>query len=70
LVPLAAFDITMVVPLDEKTVAPDGMPLPPISRPFVTPVRLDTPVMIVLPEEVRAVHVATTLGAVRLVAVA
>jgi hypothetical protein len=49
LVTRAGSDITMVVPLDETTVTPDRMPLPAISRPFLTPTRLDTEVMDVLP---------------------
>ena len=69
-VPLAALDITMVVPLDETTVTPDGMPPPEISRPFVTPARLDTAVRVVLPVVTMPVDVVTMLGAVRLVAVA
>ena len=48
-VAVALADITMVVPLAETTIAPDGMPVPPISWPGVTPVRLATAVMFALP---------------------
>jgi len=50
LLAVAAFDITIVVPLDETTVVPVGMPVPERTWPFITEVRLDTPVMDVLPE--------------------
>jgi hypothetical protein len=50
LVAKAAFDITMVVPLNETTVVPDRIPVPEMIWPVATPLRLDTDVMDVLPE--------------------
>ncbi len=55
LLAVAFVDITMLVPLDERTKVPDGMPAPEISWPFVTPLMLDTPVMVALPEVTRPV---------------
>ena len=40
---VAAFDITMVVPLDETTVVPAGMPFPVMNWPATTPVRFVAP---------------------------
>jgi hypothetical protein len=57
---VAACDITMVVPLDERTTVPDGMPVPEILWLASTPVRLDTPVMIVLPEVTMPVGLTET----------
>jgi len=54
---VAGFDITMVVPVDDMMLAPAGMPAPEMMRPGTTPVRLDTPVMDVLPEVTRPVVV-------------
>lgn len=69
LLAVAAFEITMVLPLDETTMVPSGMPVPVMSWPFVTPVRLDTPVMFVLPEVTMPVGV-TVLAATVAVAAA
>jgi len=51
LLTVAAFDITMVevLELDETMVVPDGMPVPEMGWPAVTPMRVDNPVMDVLP---------------------
>jgi hypothetical protein len=69
LLAVAAFEITMVVPVAETTVVPAGMPVPEISWPAVTPVRLDTPVMDELPELTMPVGV-TVLAATVAVALA
>jgi hypothetical protein len=59
LVVVAAFDITMVLmPLVEAMVVPVGMPVPEMAWPANTPVRLDTPVMDVLPEATKPVSAA------------
>jgi hypothetical protein len=52
---VAGVAITMVVPLAEAMLAPAGMPAPEMMRPGATPVRLDTPVMVGLPEVTRPV---------------
>jgi hypothetical protein len=57
LVAVAAFDITMVVPLIETMVVPAGMPVPEMESPTATLVRFDTPVMFTLPEVVKPVGV-------------
>jgi len=61
-VAVIGFDTTMVVPLDETTEVPVGIPFPVMVWPFDTPVRLDTPVMDVLPLVVLPVTVTVVLA--------
>lgn len=49
LVAVAGAEMTMLVPLEDTTVAFEGMPVPLIAAPFTILVRADTPVMVVLP---------------------
>jgi len=59
---VAAFDSTMVEPLDEATVVPDAIPVPLIVCPLTTPARLDTPVTFALPEVTKPVTVMVLLA--------
>ena len=54
---VAAFDITMVVPLDETTVVPAGMPFPVMIWPADTPVRF-----VAVPEMMRFSVVVAPAG--------
>lgn len=62
LVAVAAFDIMIVVPLEETTVVPAGMPVPVMAWPFITALMLDTPVRDVLPEVTSPVIVVVLLA--------
>ena len=63
---VAGFDIKMVLALDDTTMVPAGMPTPEISWLASTPLRLDTPVTIVLPEVTTPVGVTLLVVAVAL----
>jgi len=63
---VAAFDIKMVPAADARTMVPAGMPTPEIIWLTSTPLRLDTPVTIVLPEVTMPVGVTELVVAVAL----
>ena len=60
---VAAFDMTIVVPVAEAIVVPVGMLLPVMTWPTTTELRLDTEVIAVLPD-VRIPVTVAELGAV------
>jgi hypothetical protein len=60
---VALFDIVMVVPLVDTMVVPAGMPVPVMGCPVISPVRLETDVIVSLPLVTTPVGL-TTLEAV------